>query len=230
MNLPLLPPLCIIIKAVAERVQVPGISWSFNYDHNAMCCYESCDSSSLQWGFLIHVKAQAQPTNFAQNFNHVFSTLSGRYLCKKKLYMATMSWGKRNWSGWVHKNKGKPYLLLHTHFDLSLQAIIYIKTSSYTTLCARDSVVLSGRSILILWLNVALERVTYSWPWANTGICKFRPTYRTDWPWALFMLSAKASHTGNCCCLNRKHLQIVFKSPVRSGYWVPNMVTETLTS
>ena len=24
--------------------------------------------------------------------------------------------------------------------------------------------------------------------------------------------------------------ELVFKSPVKSGYWVPNMVTETLTS
>ena len=69
----------------------------------------------------------------------------------------------------MHKNKGKPYSLLHTHFDLSWQAIIYIKTSSYTILCARDSVVLSGRSISILWLDMALERVTYSWPEQTQG-------------------------------------------------------------
>ena len=28
---------------------------------------------------------------------------------------------------------------------------------------------------------------------------------------------------------NCQKILLVFKSPVRSGYWVPNMVTETLT-
>ena len=37
------------------------------------------------------------------------------------------------------------------------------------------------------------------------------------------------THQKNATAHPGTDAQIVFKNPVKSGYWVPNMVTETLT-
>ena len=45
--------------------------------------------------------------------------------------------------------------------------------------------------------DVTRERATYSCPWPKTGVRRSSPTYFTDWPSALFIVSANASRTGN---------------------------------
>lgn len=35
------------------------------------------------------------------------------------------------------------------------------------------------------------ESVTYSWPWENIGLGRYRPMYWSVWPWALLMVSER---------------------------------------
>lgn len=46
--------------------------------------------------------------------------------------------------------------------------------------------------------ELTLENATYNCPWENTGLGKQIPAFCTVWPWALFIVIAKAILMVNC--------------------------------
>ena len=74
----------------------------------------------------------------------------------------------------------------------------YNKRSLYTMFFVVWSLWSSEYNTTMFCLILILDRAVYSWPWANTSVCKSRMVLSRVNPWHPLKVDAYASRNGNC--------------------------------